>query len=89
MYAQRLDLKDDTEVGKGTCAVNIFQLRMVQGTKELYMAWQAPKGVVDWEYHDSQPNMCIWKQDLRGELIDENVLSFTQRISSKVMIMPV
>ena len=35
MYAQRLDLKDDTEVGKGTCAVNIFQLRMVRGTKEL------------------------------------------------------
>ena len=30
MYAQRLDLKDDTEVGKGTCAVNIFQLRMVR-----------------------------------------------------------
>ena len=30
MYAQRLDLKDDTEVGKGTCAVNIFQLRMVK-----------------------------------------------------------
>ena len=27
--------KDDTEVGKGTCAVNIFQLRMVRGTKEL------------------------------------------------------
>ena len=36
MYAQKLDLKDDTEVGKGTCAVNIFQLRiMVHGTKEL------------------------------------------------------
>ena len=34
MYAQRLDLKDDTEVGKGTCAVNTFQLRMVRGTKE-------------------------------------------------------
>ena len=26
MYAPRLDLKDDTEVGKGTCAVNIIQL---------------------------------------------------------------
>ena len=35
MYAQRLDLKDDTEVGKGTCAVNIFQLRMVRGYNSL------------------------------------------------------
>ena len=35
MYAHDLGLKDDTEVGKSTSAVNIFQLRMVQGTKEL------------------------------------------------------
>ena len=37
MYAQKLVLNDDTEEekDKGSCAVNIFQLCIVRGTKEL------------------------------------------------------
>ena len=39
MYAQRLDLKDDTEVGKGTCAVNIFQLYEWYGVQRNYKSY--------------------------------------------------
>ena len=36
MYAPKLVLNDDTEEDndKGTCALNIFQLHTVRGTKE-------------------------------------------------------
>ena len=43
MYAQKLVLNSDTEKqAKRTCEENVFQLRIVQGTKELQ------KLLVDW-----------------------------------------
>ena len=53
MYAQRLDLKDDTEVGKGTCAVNIIPITNGTGYKGIIKA----------------TCMCMWTNKRDGETV--------------------
>ena len=72
MYAQKLVLNDDTEEekDKGTCAVNIFQLCVVQGTNVTQLFLFKPTDCVN-----GQPLLVGGSNDMEGrvEICYDNV----------------